>query len=157
LRQNSNTGQEQANKIKDTPNVVKNNIKLINLNLGQTKYNYNFYNEAPSEEHQFGWSSAFKKNQPVRVKKHFGPKSNYKNKRQNGIFSTNTQGDFFQTKQIDEFKIPVTKQINNGSPATLSQSDLYFKKDQKNIPKPADGLKGLVNKFFEPNSDDEGN
>lgn len=154
MRQNSNGQEQQSTNVKDTPSIVKNNIKLINLNLGQTKYNYNFYNKPPVE-HQFDWSNAFKKNEPVRAKKQFKTKSNFKNKRHGSQMSSSHQRDYLKTGSIDDLpQTPVGSKFSKKAPTVSSLTQPYFDKNRHTFRQQVDGLKGLVNKFFEPNSDD---
>ena len=133
---------------------MKNNIKLINLNLGQTKVNYNFYNK-PAVEHQFDWSNGFKKNEPVRAKKQFKTKSNFRNKRHGSQMSSSHQKDYLKTGSIDDLpQTPVTGRFSKGVPKAYNLTQSQFDINRNNKSKPVNGIKGLVNKFFEPNSDD---
>ena len=157
---------EKIREVQQSPNIVKNNIKLINLNLGQTKYSYNFYKQ-PINEHQYDWSAAFKKNSPMKTKKSYGnTKSNFKNKRHTSQVEANSfRGNKNKFQTINHPTIKSSNQnIIDGRVSSEAKrksknltKDLY-KKVNFQRRKSIDGFKGLVNHFFEPNKhENEGN
>ncbi len=158
---------EEKSGSQQAPSIVKNNIKLINLNLGQTKYSYNFYNKPPINEHQYDWSKAFKKNPQYKVKKNLTrTRASFKNKRHTSQMAVNNykektsaSGSASKVRALNPHR---SLQVKNSdirqSSENAKQSHSMKREIHKDVKigrrKSIDGFKGLVNKFFEPNEED---
>lgn len=146
-----------------TPNIVKNSIKLINLNLGQTKYHYNFYNK-PINEGQYEWSKAFRKNSQYKVKKNLTrTRQNFKGKRGTSDAAiTNRHAAYsgMKLKDLNPHRSVEGKDshLRNRS-ETLQMNTNQTREGPRKVKlksrKSIDGFKGLVNQFFEPNEENE--